>query len=229
MTRLWGPTLPSVHPSLPRSLPSHCTLFFPPFFFCFCLLPSVFPFPLFFTISPFSSSLFLSRPFPLAPCLSPSSVFPRFTSSVPSFLVLLNSSSPFFDGVHSSVPSFPPTCCPSFFLSSLFASSNLQTSNSSSVSFPHFPKRFQPVCIPAFRILTFCHETPLASSPDMQRVLERRSSRLPLWLLVPSLIENHTQHIIGWGRPKSCTTAFIALHAGLNLLAVWLRQENVNT
>lgn len=86
MTRLWGPTLPSVHPSLPRSLPSHCTLFFPPFFFCFCLLPSVFPFPLFFTISPFSSSLFLSHPFPLAPCLSPCSAFPRFTSTVCPFL-----------------------------------------------------------------------------------------------------------------------------------------------
>ncbi len=64
MTRLWGPTPPSVHPSLLfASLPSCLPLFFPPFsthlppVFLPSVTPSVIPFlPLLFLFYPLSSS-----------------------------------------------------------------------------------------------------------------------------------------------------------------------------
>lgn len=124
MTRLWGPTLPSVHPSLPRSLPSHCTLFFPPFFFASVSSPQCFLF-LFFTISPFSSSLFLSHPFPLAPCLS---------------------SSPFFDGVHAFFRSFISPYLLPFFFFSLCASSKSSNIQQQLCFFSTFPQTF-PTCL----------------------------------------------------------------------------------
>lgn len=120
MTRLWGPTLPSVHPSLPHSLPSHCTLFFPPFFFASVSSPQCFLFLSFSRFLPFPVLLYFYLILFLLPLVFhlPSSLVSH-PLCFPSFLALLNSSSPFFDGVHSSVPSFPLLVALLFFFHSV--------------------------------------------------------------------------------------------------------------
>lgn len=128
--------VPLFHLSIPPSLPSSCTLFFPLFF-----LRSR---PYFMVSFPLSSLLFIISPFfSQSFFISSFFFFPSFSTFLSVIFILLSPISSFF--------------------SSPFASPNLWncfTSNVICASFPSFPKRFQPVCIPAFRILTFCHEPP---------------------------------------------------------------------
>lgn len=178
MTRLWGPTLPSVHPSLPRSLPSHCTLFFPPFFFAsvspplsvsFSSLSRFLPFPVLY----FYLILFL---WPLVFHLLPSSLVSH-PLCFPSFLVLLNSS--FFRSFIS------PYLLPfffSFFTLCFFKSSNIQQQL---CLFSAFPQTF-PTCLYS----SFPHIDILSRDPP--RVFPRHATCPRASLVQVAAVAPHT-------------------------------------